>query len=85
MVLVHFQNAFILPNLHSVHTDPVTFPNPDKFDPEHFLDKEGRIINAEHCIPFSVGRSRNSNSQSFRSIPCKVNSLNARRGRGLVN
>ena len=50
------KGAIIMPDLQSVHKDPRIFPNPDTFEPEHFLDKDGAVINAEYCIPFSVGR-----------------------------
>ena len=50
------KGAIIMPDLHSVHNDPHIFPNPETFEPEHFLDKDGAVINAEYCIPFSAGR-----------------------------
>ncbi|XP_078621648.1 cytochrome P450 2U1-like isoform X3 [Branchiostoma floridae x Branchiostoma japonicum] len=47
----------VLPNLHSLHTDPAYWPDPDRFDPERFLDAEGNVINKpESFMPFSGGR-----------------------------
>ncbi|XP_078592882.1 cytochrome P450 2J2-like [Branchiostoma floridae x Branchiostoma japonicum] len=47
----------VLPNLHSLHMDPAYWPDPDRFDPERFLDAEGNIINKpESFMPFSGGR-----------------------------
>ena len=50
------KGTVILPDFYSVHRDPQIFPNPDKFDPEHFLGKAGAVVNSEYCIPFSLGR-----------------------------
>eukprot|EP00058_Branchiostoma_floridae_P017177 XP_002602665.1 hypothetical protein BRAFLDRAFT_210347 [Branchiostoma floridae] len=47
----------VLVNLHSVHVDPAYWPDPDRFDPERFLDAEGNVINhPESFIPFGGGR-----------------------------
>ena len=47
----------IMPSLYSVHRDPVVFPDPYKFNPDRFLDSEGRVTGHENIIPFSVGKS----------------------------
>jgi hypothetical protein len=31
------------------------FPNPEKFDPERFLDANGKLKRSDELIPFSVG------------------------------
>ncbi|XP_066295638.1 cytochrome P450 2D6-like [Branchiostoma lanceolatum] len=47
----------VLMNLHSLHTDPAYWPDPDRFDPERFLDAEGNVINKpESFMPFGGGR-----------------------------
>ncbi|XP_066275691.1 cytochrome P450 2U1-like [Branchiostoma lanceolatum] len=47
----------VLPNLYSLHMDPAYWPDPDRFDPERFLDAEGNVINKpESFMPFSGGR-----------------------------
>ncbi|KAI8487043.1 cytochrome P450 2 sub U member 1 [Branchiostoma belcheri] len=47
----------VLPNLYSLHMDPVYWPDPDRFDPGRFLDAEGNVINKpESFMPFSGGR-----------------------------
>ncbi|XP_078620784.1 cytochrome P450 2D4-like [Branchiostoma floridae x Branchiostoma japonicum] len=47
----------VLPNLHSLHTDPAYWPDPDRFDPGRFLDAEGNVINKpESFMPFGGGR-----------------------------
>eukprot|EP00058_Branchiostoma_floridae_P018240 XP_002603729.1 hypothetical protein BRAFLDRAFT_233426 [Branchiostoma floridae] len=47
--------ANILVNLWSVHMDPQLFPEPDKFNPDRFLDQDGNFVKHEALIPFSVG------------------------------
>ncbi|XP_078594429.1 cytochrome P450 2D6-like [Branchiostoma floridae x Branchiostoma japonicum] len=47
----------VLMNLHSLHMDPAYWPDPDRFDPERFLDVEGNVINKpESFMPFGGGR-----------------------------
>ncbi|XP_035682428.1 cytochrome P450 2D9-like [Branchiostoma floridae] len=37
--------------------DPAYWPDPDRFDPERFLDAEGNVIDKpESFLPFSGGR-----------------------------
>ncbi|XP_078600339.1 cytochrome P450 2U1-like [Branchiostoma floridae x Branchiostoma japonicum] len=47
----------VLPNLYSLHMDPTYWPDPDRFDPERFLDAEGNVISKpESYLPFGGGR-----------------------------
>lgn len=42
-------------NIWAVHNDPKLWKNPEKFDPERFLDEQGNFIKSNHTIPFGVG------------------------------
>ncbi|XP_066288549.1 cytochrome P450 2U1-like [Branchiostoma lanceolatum] len=47
----------VLLNLYSLHMDPAYWPDPDRFDPERFLDADGNVISkTESFLPFSAGR-----------------------------
>ncbi|XP_066275180.1 cytochrome P450 2U1-like [Branchiostoma lanceolatum] len=47
----------VLMNLHSLNMDPAYWPDPDRFDPERFLDKEMNVINKPvSFMPFGGGR-----------------------------
>jgi len=43
-------------SMYGVHKDPQLFPDPEKFDPERFLDENGSVVKANLVIPFSMGR-----------------------------
>ncbi|KAM5271973.1 cytochrome P450 2C23-like [Ctenodactylus gundi] len=46
----------ILPLLSSILMDCQEFPNPEKFDPGHFLDKNGCFRKTDYFVPFSLGK-----------------------------
>ncbi|XP_035661541.1 cytochrome P450 2U1-like [Branchiostoma floridae] len=47
----------VMMNMYSLHMDPAYWPDPDRFDPERFLDAEGNVIKKpESFMPFSGGR-----------------------------
>ena len=43
-------------NIAGVHMDPHYFPEPRRFDPERFLDDNGKLKHVEQFFPFSIGK-----------------------------
>ncbi|XP_068248867.1 cytochrome P450 2L1-like isoform X1 [Palaemon carinicauda] len=51
------KNSVLMPHMVSCHTDPQYWENPEEFNPDRFLDSEGRLIpKKEGFFPFGVGR-----------------------------
>jgi cytochrome P450 len=49
-------DSMVLINLWSAHMDPKSWPEPENFDPERFLDEKENVINRELMITFSLGK-----------------------------
>lgn len=52
------KDTTIFPNLWAVLTDPILFPEPEKFNPDRFLTEDAKELkkNVEGFIPFSIGK-----------------------------
>ncbi|KAG8544814.1 hypothetical protein GDO81_021797 [Engystomops pustulosus] len=50
------KGTIFTPVLTGAHNDKTKFNNPYNFDPKHFLDESGNILNNESLMPFSVGK-----------------------------
>ncbi|XP_053778258.1 cytochrome P450 2E1 [Desmodus rotundus] len=50
------KGTLIVPTLDSLLFDDQEFPDPEKFKPEHFLDKNGKFKYSDYFKPFSAGK-----------------------------
>ncbi len=51
------RETYTICNLYSAHRDPKIWTEPDKFNPERFLDENGKVVNGEKLIPFGLGKA----------------------------
>ncbi|XP_070801782.1 cytochrome P450 2J4-like [Pituophis catenifer annectens] len=49
------KGSIIVPDLRSVLLDPMQWETPDKFNPNHFLDRDGNFVAREEFLPFGAG------------------------------
>ncbi|XP_053166725.1 cytochrome P450 2J2-like [Hemicordylus capensis] len=49
------KGTLIVPDLHSVLLDPEQWETPEKFNPNHFLDMDGRFMAREEFLAFGAG------------------------------
>ncbi len=49
-------NCIVLANLYAVNYDPKTFPNPELFNPDRFINDDGKLIKNDTVIPFGMGK-----------------------------
>jgi 26-hydroxylase len=48
--------ACVVPLINSIHMDPKLWDKPDEFNPDRFIDAEGKVQKPEYFMPFGVGR-----------------------------
>lgn len=49
------KGSIVLSNYTAMNSDPKNFPNPNRFDPERFLDKHGDFKHADTLTPWGFG------------------------------
>ena len=50
------KGANVMPSVYHVLRDPTHFKDPDVFNPERFINSEGKFINDERVIAFGIGK-----------------------------
>ncbi|KAL7991059.1 hypothetical protein Chor_014489, partial [Crotalus horridus] len=50
------KRTMIIPDLRSVLLDPEQWETPEEFNPNHFLDKDGKFMEREEFLPFGIGK-----------------------------
>ena len=53
----HFsKNTMFIANLTKFHMDPEVFPSPQTFQPERFIDENGKYKKNDQVVPFGIGK-----------------------------
>ncbi|XP_045509930.1 probable cytochrome P450 305a1 [Colias croceus] len=52
------KNTTVLLSIGDVHFSPDLWDEPNKFNPDRFLDSSGKLVNTEHFYGFGLGRRR---------------------------
>ncbi|CAD5224523.1 unnamed protein product [Bursaphelenchus xylophilus] len=53
----HFKKGTIFtPQISVVMRDPKVFPEPERFNPDRFIDENGKLRQVDELIPFSIGK-----------------------------
>ncbi|XP_076811822.1 cytochrome P450 2J4-like [Clavelina lepadiformis] len=45
----------VMPNIYAAHFDPLTWQNPQQFNPNRHIDRDGKFVYSPKVIPFSLG------------------------------
>uniref|UniRef100_A0A8C5WDJ8 Cytochrome P450 n=1 Tax=Leptobrachium leishanense TaxID=445787 RepID=A0A8C5WDJ8_9ANUR len=62
------KGTIILPNISSVLFDADQWKTPREFDPQHFLNENGKFANREAFLPFSVASARGHSGKTSGEI-----------------
>lgn len=64
------QGTIIMPTLNSVLHDESMWETPHSFNPQHFLDQDGKFRKREAFLPFSAGKPTAKNVNKKYSFKC---------------
>ena len=50
------KGSVVFGSLYHIMNDPKHFKDPEKFNPDRFLDQEGKFVSDERVAPFGIGK-----------------------------